>query len=103
MWSGDFSNRTDQLFDFAWYNDSIPDKILGQFFGKVDCSLLNRNAKVKKIDNIIAAWGLRDLNYKEKALIINSLLTSSLSYNVTSLAVPRWFIMHIEQAVYNFF
>ena len=41
LWSGDFSNRTDQLYDFAWYNDYIPNKILGQFFGNVDCSLLN--------------------------------------------------------------
>ena len=103
LWSGDFSDRTDQLFDFSWYNDYIPDKILGQFFGNVDCSLLNWNAKVQKIDNIIAAWRQRDLSYKGKALIINSLLTSSLWYNVTSLAVPPWVIMHIERAVYNFF
>ena len=103
LWSGDFSDRTDQLFDFAWYNDYIPDKILGQFFGNVDCSLLNWNAKVQKIDNIIAAWRQRDLSYKGKALIINSLLTSSLCYNVTSLAVPPWVITHIEQAVYNVF
>ena len=92
-----------ELFDFAWYNDYIPDKILGQFFGNGNCSLLNWNAKVKKIDNIIAAWRQRDLSYKGKALIINSLLTSSLWYNVTSLAVPPWVIMHIEQAVYKFF
>lgn len=92
MWSGDFSDRTDQLFDFAWYNDYILDKILGQFFGNVDSSLLNWNAKVQKIDNIIAAWRQRDLSYKGKALIINSLLPSSLWYNVTSFAVPPWVI-----------
>ena len=41
LWSGDFSNRTDQLYNFASYNDYIPDKIVGQFSGNVDCSLLN--------------------------------------------------------------
>ena len=103
LWSGDFSNRTDQLYDFAWYNDYSPDKILGQFLGNVDCSLLNWNAKISKINNIIAAWRQRDLSYKGKALIINSLLTSTLGYNVTSLSVPSWVITQIEQSVYNFF
>ena len=69
----------------------------------MDCSHLNWNSKVQKIDNIIAAWRQRDLSYKGKALIINSLLTSSLWYNVTSLSVPSWVITQMEQAVYNFF
>ena len=43
------------------------------------------------------------IKFSVSFLVINSLLTSSLSYNVTSLAVPPWVIMHIEQAVYNFF
>ena len=103
LWSGDFSNRTDQLYDFAWYNDYIPEKILGQFFGNVDCSDLNWNATLSKINNMIAAWRQRELSYKGKALIINSLLTSTLWYNVNSLSVPSWVITQIEQSVYSFF
>ena len=61
LWSGYFSNRTDHLYDFAWYNDYIPDKILSQIFGNVYCSLLNWNAKISKINDIIAAWRQRDL------------------------------------------
>ena len=38
LWCGAFAQRTDQLFGFHWYNDFIPDKILGQYFGNVDCT-----------------------------------------------------------------
>ena len=38
-------------------------------------------------NNIIGAWCHRDLILKGRALLINSLLTSTLWYNVTSLAV----------------
>jgi len=59
--------------------------------------------KVKKINNIIAAWKHRDLSYKGRPFIFNSVLPSTLWYNVTSQAVPLWAITQIEQAIYSFF
>ena len=41
LWCGAFSHRTEQLCDFDWFNDFIPDKILGQFIGNVDCTRRN--------------------------------------------------------------
>ena len=103
LWCGAFAHRTDQLHDFDWYNDYIPEKILGQFFGNVDCAQKNWEAKLQKINRIIGAWRHRDLSLKGRALLINTLLTSTLWYNVTSLPVPPWASAQIEQAIYSFF
>ena len=103
LWCGSLRHRVDQLYGFDWYNDCIPDKILGQYFGNIDCSRRNWEEKIQKINNIIGAWCHRDLSLKGRALLINSLLTSTLWYNVTSLAVPSWAISQIEQAIYGFF
>ena len=62
-------------------------------------SVNGMNAKLSKINNIIAAWRQSELSYKGKALIINSFLTSTLWYNVNSLSVPSWVITQIEQSM----
>ena len=103
LWCGAFSQRTEQLHDFDWYNDFIPEKILGQYFGNVDCSQINWETKIQKINNVIGVWQHRDLSLKGRALLINSLLTSTLWYNVISLSVPSWACAQIEQAIYGFF
>ena len=92
LWCGAFKERTDQLHGFDWYNDYIPEKILGLFFGNVDCTKLNWDIKIQKINNIIAAWRHRELSYKGKALVINGLLASTLWYNATSIPIPSWAI-----------
>ena len=103
LWCGAFSERIDQPNDFEWYTDLIPDKILGQYFGNVDCTRQNWEAKIQKINSIIGAWRHRELSFKGKALVINGLLTSTLWYNVTSLPVPSWAISQIERVIYDFF
>ena len=103
LWSGAFAHRSEQLGGFDWFNDFIPDKILGQFIGNVDCVRCNWEAKIQKINNIIGAWRHRDLSYKGRALVINGLLTSTLWYNATSLPVPSWAIAQIEESIYDFF
>ena len=103
LWCGAFAHRTEQLGDFDWLNDFIPDKILGQFIGNVDCTRRNWEAKIQKINNIIAAWSHRNLSFKGRVLVINGLLTSTVWYNATSLAVPSWAIAQIEESIYNFF
>ena len=103
LWAGAFRARSDQLFNLTWYNDYIPDKILGFSFGNIDCTRLNLEPRIRTITNTIAAWKHRDLSYKGRALVINGLLTSTLWYVVTSHHIPSWAIMEIEQALYQFF
>ena len=103
LWCGAFKERTDQLHGFDWYNAFIPEKILGLFFGNVDCTRMNWESKIEKINCIIAAWRHRDLSYKGKALVINGLLASTLWYNATSIPIPTWAILQIEQSLYDFF
>ena len=103
LWCRAFAHRTEQLGDFDWFNDFIPDKILGQFIGNVDCTKRKWVAKIQKINNIIAAWSHRNLSYKGRVLVINNLLTPTLWYNATSLPIPSWAIPQIEESIYNFF
>ena len=103
LWSGAFSRRTDQLHGVEWFNDYIPEKILGQFIGNIDCSRKNWESKIQKINNVVDAWRCRDLSFKGKASVINGLLTSTLWYNATSLSLPSWALTRIEQSVYRFF
>ena len=103
LWCGAFRGRSDQLHGFQWFNDYIPEKILGLFFGNVDCTRINWDVKIQKINHTIAAWRHRDLSYKGKALVVNGLLASTLWYNATSLPMPAWAISQIEQSLYDFF
>ena len=103
LWSGSFKHRTDQLLNFDWYNTYIPEKILGTFFGNVDCTRLNFDRRLHSLRNTIAAWKHRALSFKGKALVINGLLTSTLWYTATSVHLPPWAITELETEIYNFF
>ena len=103
LWSGALIHRTDQILNFSWYTDFIPEKILGLYFGNIDCTRLNLEPRIRTITNTIAAWKHRDLSFKGRALVINGLLTSTLWYTVTSLHIPAWAITELETAIYNFF
>ena len=99
LWCGASREWTDQLHGFEWYNDYIPEKILGLFFGNVDCTRLNWDFKIQKINNIIAAWSYRELSYKGKSLVVNGLLGSTIWYNAISLPMPAWAISQIEKSL----
>ena len=86
LWAGSFKHRTDRLQDFDWYNDYIPDKILGLYFGNIDCSHLTRNARIHKLRNICNMWKMRDLSFTGKTLIINGLLTSLIWFHAILLS-----------------
>ena len=98
-----FRIELNNLVTSIGFDEFIPAKILGQFIGNEDCTRRNWEAKIQKINNIIAAWRHRNLSYKGKALVINGLLTSTLWHNSTSLPVPSWAIAQIEESIYNFF
>ena len=103
LWSGSLKNRSDSIMNFEWFNNYIPDKILGHIFGNVDCTHRNLQPCIQKVQNTVEAWRHRDLSYKGKVLVINGLLTSTLWYSATSIHMPQWAITEIEQLVYNLF
>ena len=84
-------------------NDYIADKVLGQFIGNVDCSRLNWETKINKLNNVIDAWCHRYFSIKGRALVINALLSSTLWYNAASLSVPARASTRIKQIIYRFF
>ncbi len=103
LWAGQYKNRIDQPLGFDWYNDYIPEKILGLYFGNTDCTNKNLEGKIQKLEGIINAWTHRDLSYIGKALVINGLLTSILWYMATTIHIPPQEIQELEQIIYRFF
>lgn len=103
LWTGQYRDRTDQLLNFDWYNDYIPEKILGQYYGNIDCTVLNLEGKTQKFESIINAWTHRDLSYKGRALVINGLLTSVIWHIATTTHIPDDVIQDLERIIYKFF
>ena len=94
---------TDQLLNFDWYNTYIPQKILGTFFGNVECTHLNIDWQLQSLRNTITAWKHHKLSFKGKAVVINGLLTCTLWHTVTSVNLPPWAITALEAEICNFF
>ena len=103
LWTGQYKDRSDQLLNFDWYNDYIPEKILGHYYGDIDCTVLNMEGKIQKFESIINAWTHRDLSYKGRTLVINGLLTSIIWYMATSMHIPDDSIQELERIIYKFF
>ena len=61
LWAGAFRHRSDQFLGFDWFNDYIPEKILGLYFGNIDCTCLNLQPRITKITNTITAWSNVDV------------------------------------------
>ena len=102
LWSGSLIDRTDTPTNFNWYNDQLPDKILGLYVGNVDCTMKNVEHKINTIKNTIAAWKHRDLSLKGRALVINGLLTSRLWFHAINISIPDWAVTEIETLIYEF-
>ena len=49
-WTGQYKDRTHQLLNFDWYNDYIPEKILGHYYGNIDCTVPNMEGKIRKFE-----------------------------------------------------
>ena len=64
LWSGSMKHRTDRPLDLDWYNDLLPDPILGTIFGNIDCTQRNLQPRLQKVTNTITAWNHRALSYK---------------------------------------
>lgn len=75
LWAGAFKHCTEQLLGFDWFNDYIPKKILGLYFGNIACMRLNLQPHISNINNTITAWSNINLSFKGRTLVIKSLLT----------------------------
>ena len=102
LWSGSLIDRTDTPTNFNWYNDQLPNNILGLFVGNVDCTMKNVEHKINTIKNTIAAWKHRDLSLKGRALVINGLLTSTPWFHAINISIPDWAVTEIETLIYEF-
>ena len=49
LWTGQYKDRSDQLLNFDWYNDYIPEKILGHYYGNIDCTVIYMKGKYRNL------------------------------------------------------
>ena len=89
-------------FDFPVTRDYI--KVLGIAIGNNTMVIENVNwkEKVKNCNLVLRRWKGRNLSFKGKSLIINSLVVSRLIYNITILPVPDWVISSMRQSIIDF-
>lgn len=81
-----------------------PIKYLGIYIGhnKDECSRLNWDTKLSKIEEIIKMWGKRNLTLFGKTTVINVLCIPKIIYNCMLLPVPEVIIAKIEKMISQF-
>lgn len=103
MWIGNNRGRTDCPLPIKLQPDGMV--ILGVMLSH-DSSFsdeYNWTHRIPKICNILKSWSLRKLSYKGKALIINSLITSTLWYRASVVSLPSQHIKILNEHICNFF
>ena len=81
-----------------------PIKYLGIYVGhnKEDCSVLNWDRKIGKMEEIINIWGKRNLTVFGKAMVVNVLVVPKVICNCMLFPVPEPIIAKIEKMVSKF-
>jgi len=106
MWIGSQKKCQRKTQDLNWKlypNNSV--KSLGvHFSSNKPANTLSENweAKVKKINNIINVWKMRDLTLVGKIIIIKSLLSSQLTFISSIINLPDHVIKDVNRTLFNF-
>ena len=89
-------------FDFPVRHDHID--ILGVSLGKDRSVVEKRNwgDRTAHCITILKRWKKRNLSFKGKAIVINSLIISRLVYHASILPVPKWVIDDIHEGITTF-
>ena len=95
MWLGTWKNRRDNPGNFKWTNQKI--LILGIYFGNEVTPEDNWNERINKITCILCQWKRRFLTMKGKAVVVNSLVGSSV------ISCPDYLIKKLDDVIWDFF
>ena len=89
-------------FNFPIRKDFI--EVLGVCIGNDNNTIETENWKNKTDSccNVLKRWKGRNPSFKGKALVINSLVVSRLTYLATILPVPRWVVDSVKESVVEF-
>ncbi|PIK62472.1 pol-like protein [Apostichopus japonicus] len=89
-------------FNFPIRNDFI--EVLGVCIGNDKDALERENWKTKTASccNVLKRWKGRNLSFKGRALVVNSLVVSRLTYLATIIPVPKWVGDSLKESVIEF-
>ena len=100
LWLGAWQHRTDNPTSYNFVNNSLT--ILGVRFG--NCVTLHENwePRINNIKYTLNRWKSCNLNFKERAIIVNTMVGAGLSYLGTILPCPAELVKQMEKVVWNF-
>ena len=100
LWLGTWKNRRDNPGNFKWTNQKL--NILGIYFGNEVTPEDNWNERINKITCILCQWKRRFLTMKGKAVVVNSLVGSTLAYFGSVISCPDY-IKKLDDVIWDFF
>ena len=99
MYLGKWKNRSDHPFGISWIKHQ---KILGYTFGTNYCQDDIWSKIFLKIDNVLNLWRSRQLSYKGKSTVLNSLCLSKLLYYTVANVLPSHYEILLQRRYFRF-
>ena len=90
LWLGAWKSRSDSPVPIAWTSE-LP---------KV---LFNWQPRISAVEKCLSSWRCQSLSFQGKALVINALALSRISYVASLVFMPSWVLSKLESIVFNFF
>jgi hypothetical protein len=102
IWIGASSNFCHKPYGLKWTNNLI--KSLGVYIGTDTKKRINENysARIKKFENLLETWCLRQMTIKGKILIVNTLILPQLLYLCSIMHTPSWVIEKYNMLISKF-
>ena len=85
LWLGAWKNNQDRLYNISWSNGV--EKMVGVHIGNGDYVKVNWDSAFKKFEKVIADWQNRFISMKGRAVVLNTLALSKLTY--VGSVIPR--------------
>ena len=82
---------------------SVKIKVLGVFLGPLDLEEDNWRPRLSAVENVLLSWHQRALSFRGKALVINALVLSRISYVASLIHMPSWVLRGLNSLVLKFF
>ncbi len=100
LWLGKWRNNTDNLCNISWTNDAT--RIVGFLFRSNNYVNSNWDPVLDKFKSVLSDWKHRNLSFKGKAIIVNTLALGKIFYVGSVILMPKEYFECFEKLIFNF-
>ena len=100
LWLGAWKNNQDKLCNISWSNDV--EKMVGVHIGNGDYMKVSWDTAFKKFEKVVADWQNWFISMKGKAVILNTLALSKLTYIGSVIPMPKGYYSKINTVLFQF-